>query len=41
MLAVADQGVDVSFSVPEVRALRVGISEPFGVDADGGLPAGF
>src|SRR5262245_9858728 len=35
MLAVADQGVDVSFSVPEVGALGVGTSEPFGVYAFG------
>ena len=41
MLAIADQGVDVSFRVPEVRALGVGTSEALGVDADGALPGGF
>jgi hypothetical protein len=35
MLAVANQGVDMSFSVAEVRALGVGTSEPFGVYAFG------
>ena len=41
MLAVADQGVDVSFRVPEVRALLVGTSESFGVYAFGGSPPAF
>ena len=41
MLAVADQSVDVSFRVPEVRALGVGTSEPFGVDAFWSSPPAF
>jgi hypothetical protein len=41
MLAVADQGMDVSFCVPEVRALRVRTSEPFGLYAFGSSPAAF
>jgi hypothetical protein len=41
MRAVANQSVDVSLGVPKVGALGVGTSEPFGVDADGGLRAGF
>jgi hypothetical protein len=41
MLAIADQGVDLSIGDPEVGALRVGASEPLGVDAFGGSPAVF
>ena len=41
MLAIADQGMDVRIGDPEVRAVLVGTSEPFRVDADGGLPVGF
>ena len=37
MLAIADQRVDVSVRDPEVRALVVETSEPFGVDTFGGL----
>ena len=41
MFAITDEGVDVRISVAEVPALRIRTSEPFGVDASGGLPGGF
>src|SRR5579864_6109387 len=41
MLAVADQSVDVSVSVPEVRALGVGTGVAVGVHALGRSPAAF
>ena len=41
MLAISDQRVDVRIGDPEVQTLRVGTSEPLGVDAFGGSPAAF
>ena len=41
MLAISDQGVDVSIGDPEVRAEVAGTSEPLGVDAFGGSPSAF
>ena len=41
MLAIPNQSVYSSLSVAKVQALPVRTGEPFGGDADGGLPAGF
>ena len=41
MLAITDQGMDLSIGDPEVRALLVGTSEPLGVDAFGCSPSAF
>jgi hypothetical protein len=41
MLAIADQRMDVRIGDRKVQALRVGTSEPFGVDAFGGSPPTF
>ena len=41
MLAITDQGMDLSIGDPEVRALLVGTSEPLVVDAFGGSPSAF
>jgi len=41
MLAVPDQSMEVSVSVPEVPALRVRTGEAFGLYPSGELPAGF
>ncbi len=41
MLAIADQGVDMSICDPGIRALLVGTGEALGVYPDGVLPGGF
>ena len=41
MLAISDEGVDLSICIAEVRTLRVGTGVAVGVHADGALPAGF
>ena len=41
MLAIANQRVDVCIGVTEVRALRVGTGEAFGVYTFGGSPSAF
>ena len=41
MLAISDQGVDVSVCDPRVRALLIGTGVALGIHPDGGLPAGF
>jgi hypothetical protein len=41
MLAIPDEGVDLSIGIPEVQALLVGTGVPLGVDSSGVLPAGF
>src|SRR5215469_14575885 len=41
MLAIPDQGMDMSIGDPEVRALLVGAGEPLGVDAFGCSPSAF
>jgi len=39
--AISDEGVDLSIADAEVRALRVGTSEPFGIYAFGCSPPAF
>ncbi len=41
MLAIPDEGVDVSLGIPEVLALLVGTGVPFGVDSLGGSSPAF
>jgi len=41
MLAISDEGMDLSIGDPEGRALLVGTSEPRGVYAFGGSPSAF
>ena len=41
MLAIADERVDLSIGVPEVRALLIGTGETLGVDPFGCSPTAF
>ena len=41
MLPIPKRRVDLNIGDPGVGALRASTSETFGVDLDGGLPAGF
>jgi len=41
MLAIPDQGVDLSIGIPEVQALLVGTGVPLGVDSLGCSPPAF
>jgi hypothetical protein len=41
MLAISDEGVDLSIGDPKVRALLVGTSEALGIDPLGGSPTAF
>ena len=41
MLAITNQGMDLSIGDPAVRALLIGTGEAFGVHPSGALPADF